>query len=160
MLSVYDLYDLSRVLINIRAFPEYSLNKDIIKQALYVLSDRFDNHELNQFRTALMTVKGLDETYSFVQVQNVYTYFPTVLKDENVYGLLISTLQSLSKAIEEENREKIVDLADCLHNLPIIIAENHFSIPRNFWRVCVKPYRDKWDKTFLVAEQKLFDRFW
>lgn len=160
MLSVYDLYDLSRVLTNIRAFPEYSFNADIIKTVLHVLSDRSDNHELNQFRTALMTIEGLDETYSFVRVQNVYTYFPTVLKDETVYGILTSALQSLSQAIAEENREKIVDLADCLHNLPIMIAENRFSVPRNFWRVCVKPYRNKWDKAFLVAEQTLLDRFW
>jgi len=40
MLSAYDLYDLSEIFINIRAYPEYELNDEVLSRTGNVLTNR------------------------------------------------------------------------------------------------------------------------
>lgn len=35
-----------------------------------------------------------------------------------------------------------------------MIADNDFRVPKTFWKVHIKSYRDEWDGDFLRAEQK------
>ena len=92
-----------------------------------------------------------DELYAFTAVENKYCYFPLpFLKDEKIYMILIKACEHLLSAICEKNEAKIYDLADCLHNLTIVIAGNNYSIPKKFWKTEVKYYRKKWDKDFLI----------
>ncbi|HHU56537.1 MAG TPA: hypothetical protein GXZ48_07620 [Acholeplasmataceae bacterium] len=155
MLNIYDLYDIHAILINIRQNPEYELNKEVITKTINVLKNWQNNQKMNQIRTALQSISSLDiEAYNFVYVNNMYTYFPSYLKNENIYIMLIEALECLLIAIEEKNIEKIIDLADCLHNLPIYLVENHFFVPKEYWNCEVKYYRKKWDKNFLVKVQR------
>lgn len=155
MLNIYDLYDIHAILINIRQNPEYELNKEVVTKTINVLKNWQINQKMNQIRTALQSISSLDiEAYNFVYVNNLYTYFPSYLKNENIYIMLIEALECLLIAIEEKNIEKIIDLADCLHNLPIYLVENHFFVPKEYWNREVKYYRKKWDKNFLVKVQR------
>jgi hypothetical protein len=150
MLSIYDLYDLYAIFLNIRAYPDYELNHEILLNIINVLENRHVNHDENQFRTALRLINTLDmEKYPFVQVINLYVHFSAFLKDEGVYKTLVECCKCLLNAVKEKNVEKTEDLADCLHNLPIHIIENGFAIPKKFWKGEVKYYRCKWDKDFL-----------
>ena len=45
MLNTFDLYDLHAVLINIRAYPNYRLNKDIVSNIVEVLKS---NNQCNE----------------------------------------------------------------------------------------------------------------
>lgn len=155
MINIYDLYDLSGIFKNIRMYPNYDLNHQILTKCVGVLSNKESIQEINQFRTALCTIQGLDMAiYFFAGVQNVYVYFSGFLKKKTIYRLLIKACEELMIAISEENIEKTTDLADCLHNLPISIVENNFSIPKSFWKSEVKFYRNKWNTTFLKEEEK------
>ena len=87
-------------------------------------------------------------------IENYYTYYPSFLKNEYIYSILSAALKELLIALNEGNLEKIADLADCLHDLPIIIVENNYSIPKKFWKVFIKSYRNKWNKIFLITEEK------
>ena len=117
---------------HIRQNPEYELNKEVITKTINVLKNWQNNQKMNQIRTALQSISSLDiEAYNFVYVNNLYTYFPSYLKNENIYIMLIEALECLLIAIEEKNIEKIIDLADCLHNLPISLVENHFLYLKN-----------------------------
>ena len=78
-----------------------------------------------------------------MQAQNVYTYMPFILKDEAIYNVLISACKEMKNVIIGTNSEQIADLADCLHNLPIYIAESKGSIPKMFWQNEVAFYRKK-----------------
>ena len=156
MFNVYELYDLHRVLIAIRAYPEDPLNKAIVSNILTVLNQRFENHNFNQIRKALQSVDGICEKdiYDFVFTENSYTYFPLpFLKDEGVYAILCAAMEELVVSFEEKKPKKIIDLADCLHNLPIVLAENHYTIPKKAWTF-IEYYRSKWNNSFLQAEQK------
>ncbi len=150
MLSIYDLYDLYAIFIHIRAFPEYELNNEILLKVLNVFESRHDIHDTNQFRIALRSISSLNkENFHFVYVDNTYVYFSAFLKDEEIYAVLIESCECLLKAVKEKNTQKIEDLAECLHNLPIIIVTNNLTIPKSFWKREVKYFRDKWDKSFL-----------
>lgn len=158
MLSVYDLYDLHAVFVNIRFSPSNEMNKEVVLKVIDVLKNR-DCDDFNQFRKALCPIYASyrDELYAFTSVENKYTYIPQpFLKDEKIYTVLIKACEHLLTAICEENEKKIYDLADCLHNLPIIIAKNHNSIPKRYWKNEIGYFRKKWDKNFLIDEQKRF----
>lgn len=101
---------------------------------------------------ALSAIPSLDkELYKFVFVENIYSYYPVLLiRNEQINNILIESCECLLRVIREKNNEKKMDLADCLHNLPILITENKIKIPKEFWVSEVKNYRDKWDKNFLV----------
>ncbi|HBL83843.1 MAG: hypothetical protein A2Y17_08115 [Clostridiales bacterium GWF2_38_85] len=55
-----------------------------------------------------------------------------------------------------EIADEAVDLVDSIHCLPDIIAKQRMSITDSYWISHIKPYRNKWDKSFLVQEQKLY----
>ena len=150
MLHIYDLYDLSQIYILIRAFPDDRMNIQIIDQVLGVLRQHETSHQPNQFRTALSSIDGLDaERYRFAFVQNAYVYFPGMLKDERLYDLLLEINMDLYKVLSDGNKEQIAALADCIHNLPTMLAENHYQVPKYFWEGYVRTYRAAWDKNFL-----------
>lgn len=154
MLSVYDLYDLYAIYIRIRAYPDYPLNLPIIEQVSKVLRQRDENCQPNQFRTALSSIDGLDaERYGFAFVQNAYVYMPQILKDEKVCDLLLTVNESLCQVLREGNAGQIVALTDCIHNLPIDLAEHHCQVPKYFWKGPVRTYRAAWDKHFLKQYQ-------
>ena len=155
MLNVYDLYDLHAIFVNIRFLPNYELNEKILSSVIEVLKNRCNN-DFNQFRMAINKINSLNkELYRFAFVENTYTYFPYALKNERVYNLLIEACECLSNAVRESNTQKVYDLADCLHNLPIFIIDNNFSVPKKYWRNEVSYYREKWDNNFLSHGQKL-----
>ena len=157
MLSVYELYDLHIVLVAIRAYPEASINNAVVLKVLEVLNNRVASDENNQFRKSLQGVEDLDKysIYDFVFTENKYSYYPLpYLKDKNIYAILVSAFEELLVALGENNRERIVDLAECLHNLPIILVDNIYSLPKSFWKHHVKHYRSKWNGEFLIVEQK------
>lgn len=161
MICIYDLYDLYSILVGIRFCPQNKINQPMLSSIIDVLKDREGFSDFNQFRKAIQHVVSSDDSglYGFASVENKYTYLPIpVLKDDKIYDILIKALESLSDAISEENEEKIYDLADCLHNLPIIIAENRNTIPKRFWKNEIRSYRLKWDASFLIDEHKLYTK--
>ena len=157
MLSYFELYDLHYIICCIRSFPDAALNLQVIEAVIMVLNNRNYCNNFNQLRTALQPLNKFDieGRYSFAQIKNVYCYYPlSFLKNENIYLVLCKSCEKLKEAIIENNVEKIYDLADCIHNLPIYLSENKYMIPKSFWKKEVRCYREKWDKTFLVTEQK------
>ena len=159
MLSVYDLYDMSAIYKIIRAYPTYELNSSVLEKLLLVLKNNDSRYEYNQIRTSLSMISNLDtEKFFFVPTLNVYSYFPGFLKNESVYRVLIEATNKLLDCVKNDQVQISVDLADCLHNLPIDIADNRFSIPPKFWKAEVLTFRKKWDTSFLCNEESLFSK--
>ena len=151
-----DLYDISACLVCIRNEPANPINEAVVDKILHVLRQGIDSNTLafNQVRIAVSKISNLDkEKWFFVFHENVYVHF-AILKDRSIYNLLIKVLMRLKQVISEGNEEKIDNLADCIHCLPDIIAENNFRITKSYWSSHVQYYRKKWDKDFLLQEQK------
>lgn len=162
MLSVYDLYDLHTLFVCIRSSPDDALNYNVIGKIINVLDNRYINNESNQFRVALQSIDQIStrDLYSFVFTKNKYCYYPLpFLDNERIYKVLINSCKELQNIMVEKDINKIYDLADCLHNLPIYVVESRYSIPNTYWKNEIKYYRKKWNKDFLLNEEKLFSKF-
>ena len=154
MVGVYDLYDLYAVFIRIRHCPDSPANLPIINSIISALKDK-ENCELNQIRRAIRSAEGYqkNEAFAFAETDNVYSYMPLpFLKDDYVYEVLIAACAEMSDVLKKGNQERAYDLADCLHNLPIMIVENNYAIPKRFWKNEVKRYREKHNRVFLYSE--------
>lgn len=132
MLSRYDLYDLSAILKNIRANPTYDKNKEILFKTIRVLKAEDEQYQINGLRIALQSINKLDdENYSFVYTENVYVYFPNFLKHGKTLCFLTNCLKKLLKSSTKKDFNKVLELSDQLHNLPIFIAENNMELPKD-----------------------------
>ncbi len=151
MIILYDLYDMYAVFANIRSHPENPINEKAVSLILDFINGRAAGGEINGLRTAIAEFIAMDSegVYAFVETQNVYTYIGSILKDEYIYAVLSAACEELLKVIKTQNTAQIADLADCLHNLPIMLAENNYKIPRRFWKNEVTLYRKTWNKDFL-----------
>lgn len=156
MINCYDLYDLHYVFLAIRAYPNNELNGQILSSVIDVLRNNYDNLEFNQLRKALRKIDSIEKSQLryFVFTENVYTYYPMFfMKDKYLYEVLIESCSRLLKAVNEKNEKKIYALSDLLENLPLILFEEKYTLPKSFWKF-VNYYRKEWDNKFLVSLQK------
>ncbi len=154
MISKIDLYDLTASFVSIRINIKYELNSIILHEIVKVLCFYDKTYEDNQIRKAIASINNLDkERWYFVYHNNIYVRHQ-LLKEEAIYQLLIKVCNLLIQLLEDEEYENAYDLVDTIHFLPDIIADNNFTIKQSYWNTLVKDYRDKWDKNFLLKEQK------
>ena len=153
MVNQYDLYDITYALSIIRNDIQGKLNKDILSMIILVLNNKQCLDD-NQIRKSLAQIEGLDkERFYYVYHNNVYVDH-RILKDEAIYTLLIKLYQEIITALDNNHFERAFDIIDYFHCLTSIIADNNFSIPKKFWKTYANQYRKKWNKTFLMSEQK------
>lgn len=158
MITQYDLYDITFALIEIRNNIDYELNADILSKIVWVLECQEAVFDDNSVRRAIATIESLDRNrWNCMYHNNVYVNH-RLLKKQDIYRLLIRVCEELKHLLENNNFKKAYDLADCIHCLPEIIADNCFVIPKSYWKIYVRPYRVMWDKTFLDEEEKLCKR--
>lgn len=159
MISQNDLYDIAYALVAIRNDIQYKLNSEILSKIIQVLKYGEKEYEDNQVRKALAKVRGLNpEKWYYVYHNNVYTT-QRFVKNKYIYELLIKLCEESIIIFEANDFERAYDLIDSYHCLPNIIADNNFCIFKSYWKTFLNPYRDKWDRNFLRAEQKKWSRF-
>jgi hypothetical protein len=153
LLNNYDLYDLYAVFVLIRAYPSDQANAlavDAVKEVLDAPQAQFGS--TNAIRSRLGHISQLDrEKWFFVDTQNVYTYMPPFLKDEKSYAILSACLAEMQEAMTMGNTERIYDLADAIHNIPIILTKGGHSARADITREISYVYRKKWNEGFLKA---------
>ena len=152
-LTNYDLYDLYAVFVLIRAYPTDRANTlavDAVKEILDAPQAQFGS--ANAIRSRLGNIPELDrEKWFFIDTPNVYTWMPPILKDEKSYSILSACLEEMQKAMRSGNTDRIYDLADALHNIPLILAEGKKDQFRAIHRMISYVYRPKWNKNFLTG---------
>ena len=126
LLHNFDFYDIHSVLTMLRAKPEKEYNIEIIKAVLEVLStpqigNTIDN---NIIRKKLRTIETIDKEYfRWVYVDNIYTYGWKIIKDEFCYEFLAKGFQMLLECAVSDEFQRLSDLSDALHNIPIFFAD-------------------------------------
>lgn len=153
MIFKNDLYDIGFALSIIRNTIREKDNPTILSQIITVLESNELTND-NQIRKVISHVEGIDsELWNFAFHNNVYVVHQMV-KNTALYSLLIKIMQCLKSQLLNEDYERAYDLLDCIHCLPTIIADNNLIIPKSFWNTYVRGYREKWDRSFLLHEQK------
>ena len=154
MISNNDLYDLSAVLTMIRNDVQNEVNSIVLREMLQILKSPSMLCTENQIRHSVRTVCNIDVgRWNFAYVDNYYTYCK-ILKNNFLYHVLVEICAEIKWLLDEKKYSQAYDLVDVTHCLPIIIADNSFSIPRSYWKIYMRVYRQKWDKRFLVIEEK------
>ncbi|MBQ9107082.1 MAG: hypothetical protein IJY56_04245 [Clostridia bacterium] len=126
LLNKYDFYDVYAVITSIRSNPQADYNGEIINAVCKVLSEKQESNciEPNIIRNALRNIKSIDkEVFHWVYVENVYTYMDRIVKDEFYYDFLLNGFNLLSFCAQNKEFDRLYDLADALHNIPIFIAD-------------------------------------
>ena len=126
LLNEYDLFDMYATLVAIRFKPDAPCHAQVIRCIENILSaPQTTNYvESNRIREALRHIDGLDaELFSWVYVDNVYTYMHRLEKNIFYYTFLSRAFEKLHQYAERKNSERLKDLADALHNIPILIAD-------------------------------------
>ena len=154
MLFKNDLYDISAAFVNIRSEPNNVLNAEIALKLFEVISDPEPPKDENGVRLALSTIEGLDKSRWYFVFHSNYYVNHSLLKDKNIYLMLIDILDELQNAVSNNNSIQTCDLMDAVHGLPQAIADNYFKVPSKYWKTYIRPYRKKWNETFLVGHEK------
>ena len=151
LLNNYDLYDIYAVFVLIRAYPEDNTNALAVAAVREVVdAPQGQFGRTNAIRSRLGNIPELDrEKWFFVDTQNVYTWMPPILKDEKSYAILSACLAEMQEAVTCGNAERIYDLADALHNIPLILAKGKKDQFRVIKQMISYVYRPKWNKDFL-----------
>ena len=148
LLLNFDFYDIHSVLVMLRAKPENEYNIDIVKAVLEVLSTpQVDNTiDDNVIRKKLRAIETIEkEDFCWVYVDNIYTYGCRIIKDEMCYEFLAKGFQMMLEYAESGELQRLEDLADALHNIPIFFADGC----KNF-KKAVKIQFAHYDKTYKI----------
>ena len=153
LLNNYDLYDLYAVFVLIRAYPEDKANALAVAAVREVVdAPQGQFGRTSAIRSRLGNIPELDrEKWFFVDTQNVYTYMPPILRDEGAYAILSACLTEMQEAMATGNTNRVYDLADAIHNIPIILTKGGDSVCADIAREISYVYRKKWNEGFLKS---------
>ena len=79
----------------------------------------------------------------FIATDNVYPFIQR-FRNEQLFIMLRDILFTMSMLIRNGSKEQIYDLADAVHNFPIIVQMHPVKSPQKLARKLLKPYRKKW----------------
>lgn len=126
LLLNYDLHDIHFILTMVRFMPAAPYNERIIESVLEVLTapQTDDTIDDNIIRKKLRTVESLlKDDFPWVYVDNIYTYGIRIIKDDACYIILTNGFKKMLELVSLGELQRLKDLADALHNIPIIFAE-------------------------------------
>ena len=148
LLLNYDFYDIHSVITMLRAKPGNEYNFEVINAVLDLLmTPQVDNTiDDNVIRKRLRKIENIDkDNFRWVYVDNIYTYGWKVIKDDACYSFLANGFQMMLEYAESRELQRLEDLADALHNIPIFFADGC----KNF-KKAVKIQFAHYDKTYKI----------
>lgn len=156
LLTNYDFYDIYWSIVLLRS-NRSKYDVDIAKAIKQILdAPQKDNTvESNIIRRALCSIDALntEEKWQWIEAENVYTYGVSVIKDDLSYQILSASMDEMLLCLENPKDEQLYDLADALHNLPVILANKDRKWKRSV--ACeIATYRKKWNSSFLKQVMK------
>ncbi len=147
----FDFYDIHAVLVAFRANPR-SVQNTMITKAVISLIEAPQSDAIidgNVIRGVLAELEDIDQdSYRLVYTRNVYTHGHRIIKEALAYQIMAVSFSELLKCLNNENFDKFQDLADALHNVPVILADKTKNT-KLLIKKEISWYRKKWDKSFL-----------
>ena len=153
LLDRYDFHDLYAVLIAFRSNPRAEYNVEVTKAIISVLEKPQGTNvvDLNIIRNTLKTIEKIDkERFYWVYINNIYTYGHRVEKNEFYYDILLNAFRKLLQSFEQQDFDRVYDLADAFHNIPVFIADEGKNF-KKFIKIQFYSYNKKY-KTNLLKE--------
>lgn len=157
MINTFDLYDIHTVFVNIRAYPKYNINDKILLNLLKLFNNIHQYEGYNLVRRSLRTLNITDyDEFNFIYVDNYYTYIPDIVTNIKIYEIFCCIFESMLQAVKLQQYDQLEDLADAMHNFPIILFPKNIKKLKLFWKNNIATYQKKWDKNFLIKHKRFF----
>lgn len=129
-ISMYELFDLYSIFCLLRSQVN-SDNYSLIDSSniFNILLEEFEEGDKiiqpNAIRKALRNAKipMLEELWEPLYIDNVYTYFGSLIKDRKNLYYLVLAIQKLHFLYNGGYRQQAYDFLDTIHFMPILIAE-------------------------------------
>lgn len=155
------LVSLQRILVFIRSQIKISFNEHLITIINNYLLELNNDYEIN-----FLIFKG--RILNLVEKENDFrdffhgalelerSNFDTDNMDEiNRYLPVIrDAVLELERCLKKSNYDRAYDLVDAIHGLPEAILNKKKWKARKYWKIYIKPYREKWDNDFLKGREK------
>ncbi len=151
LLDRYEFHDLYAVLVAFRSNPQAEYNIEITKAIISVLEKQQDINlvEFNIFRNALKSIEKIVKVrFYWVYINNAYTYGHRVEKNEFYYDILLNAFRKLLQSFEQQDFDRVYDLADAFHNIPIFIADEGKNF-KKFIKIQLCSYNKKYKANLL-----------
>lgn len=150
----YDLFDLQAMIAFFRSKPERLTDyKPALNDMIdYIKIPQSRCGDCNNIRKILRPYfNEIDETLSWILVDNAYPANIHIIKQEVVYTVITTILREMLNNCD--NQSRLYLLCDATHNIPSILMDN---VKKNrIIRIMIKEYREKYDSQFLKDELKL-----
>jgi hypothetical protein len=158
LLNKYDFYDIHWAIVMFRWNPLYEHNYEIAKRIKQILdTPQIDNVvPVNLIRKSLSDMTSIHKTdeWYWVTTENVYVYGNAIIDTPHAYQILSKGFAELLRCLEEKDEKRIFDIADALHNVPIILSEHNSKKIKRRIKLEISFYRRKWNHSFLNNELK------
>lgn len=145
MITQNELIDLSFCLVLIRGNIRAAENIPVLESLIALLQNTAEPITNNTIRQTLAKLNGLGQAWAFCRHENVYVK-TVVYKNSGVLVLLCKNLVRLKELLQLKQFEQATDLADALHTLPEVIAENGGYVSRRYFKAFARPYQQKWNE--------------
>lgn len=148
--SLYRIF----VLVRIKIDEQYSIG--IMEKIQEVLDENILDYEI--LKKKIFSIGGLDE-YSRDYLDNALNTIKNRYTDnyeeiDKYIPVIKEAVDTVVHLLKEQHIERVYDLVDAIHCLPIAILEKKAWKPVEFWENYIYPYRAKWDKFFLLEQEK------
>lgn len=142
------------ILVRFKINQQYSIG--IMENIQKILDKNILDYEI--LKKKILNMKGLDE-YSRDYLDNALNTIKERYTDNyeeiNKYTPVIKeAVVAIVNFLKERQIERAYDLIDAIHCLPVMLLDKKGWRPNGFWRHYINPYRAKWDKYFLVDQEK------
>lgn len=150
-----------RIFINIRSQIRSPYNISLLEQvSKYCLKLKDEDAiEFEIFRNEIFRIMSDNlETNEFFENAlkiDCISYITDNLGEINCYLSVISdTALEICTLLRHESFDRAYDLVDAIHCLPEAIMSKKQWNSKVFWKIYIKPYREKWDNSFLCIQEK------
>ena len=141
----------------IRSHYNISLLEQVSKYCLKLKDEEAIEFEI--FRNEIFRILNDNlETNEFLENAlkiDCISYVTDNLGEINRYlSVLNDTALEICTLLRHENFDRAYDLVDAIHCLPEAIMSKKQWNSKAFWKIYIRPYRKKWDNSFLSIQEK------
>lgn len=119
---------------------DQSTKFDTFKSEIYnIIDEHTDINELIE-----NALKIYEVNYITDNLNEIYRYL-SVISD---------TALEVCTQLRQKNFDRAYDLVDAIHCLPEALISKKQWDPKLYWKMYIRPYREKWDKQFLKTQER------
>ena len=137
--------DLYGVFVTVRENP-FILSADAYGKIAELLDTSTDHNSIRILFRKCSHIREEQKVPDFIYVENRYaTSF--LCKDETTKRILKWILFHFMQLVEEENSKQIIDFADAVHFIPLLVYQPPFKITQRQFEKLIREYARKWKIT-------------